>query len=345
MFHRRPPKAMLAVATVSMAAVSIGLTPGVSHASTQAALSSPSSSSSSDFTLYTEPTAGFTWLYDQINDAQSSIDMTMYELSDTTAEEDLVAAEARGVDVRVILDEKEKSTNDAAYDYLTDNGVSVVWSWTKYYYTHEKSIVFDGTTADIMTLNLTSEYYSTSRDFAVVDTDAADVAADVKVFNADYEHDSVTPGAGDDLVWSPTTAEADITGIINDAEYSLQIFSEEMDDTTIVDDLCDAAENGVDVQVVGENEDGEYDSEYKTLYDCGVQISYYSSSTGFYIHGKSILADYGESTAKIFIGSENFSNTSLTENRELGLIINDAAIESSVNTTFASDFAGGTLYS
>ena len=63
--------------------------------------------------------------------------MTMYELSDTTAEEDLVAAEARGVDVRVILDEKEKSTNDAAYDYLTDNGVSVVWSWTKYYYARE----------------------------------------------------------------------------------------------------------------------------------------------------------------------------------------------------------------
>jgi cardiolipin synthase len=341
MFHRRPPRAMLAVATVSMAAVSIGLTPGVSHASVRAALSSPTSSSS-DFTLYTEPDAGFTWLYIQINDAQSSIDMTMYELSDTTAEKDLVAAGARGVDVRVILDAKEKSTNDAAYDYLTDNGVSVVWSWDKYYYTHEKSIVFDGTTADIMTLNLTSEYYSTSRDFAVVDTDASDVSAIVKVFNDDYDHDSVTPGAGDDLVWSPTTAEADITGIINNAKYSLQIFSEEMDDTTIVDDLCDAAENGVDVQVVGENEDGEYDSEYNELYDCGVQISYYSSSTGFYIHGKAILADYGESTAEIFIGSENFSSTSLTENRELGLIVNDEAIESSVNSTFATDFAGGT---
>jgi cardiolipin synthase A/B len=341
MFHRRPPRATLAVAAVSMAAVSIGLTPGVSHAATQVALSSPSSSSS-DYTLYTEPDAGFTWLYNQINDAKSSIDMTMYELSDTTAEQDLAAAEARGVDVRVILDAKEESTNEAAYDYLTDNGVSVVWSWSKYYYTHEKSIVFDGATADIMTLNLTSEYYSTSRDFAVADTDASDVSAVVKVFNADYAHDSVTPGAGDDLVWSPTTAEADLTGIINNAQYSLQIFSEEMGDSTVVDDLCDAADRGVNVRVVGENEDNEYKSEYNELYDCGVQISYYSSSTGFYIHGKAILADYGESTSKVFIGSENFSSTSLTENRELGLIINDEAIESSVNSAFATDFAGGT---
>ena len=115
-----------------------------------------------------------------------------------------------------------------------------------------------------------------------------------------------------------------------------------MDDSTVVDALCDAAEDGVTVQLVGENEDGEYNSEYNELYDCGVQISYYSSSTGFYIHGKVILADYGESTAKIFIGSQNFSSTSLTENRELGLIINDESIESSINSTFASDFAGGT---
>lgn len=334
MFRRRLLTSMLVVAT----ALGTALTADVGQASVRPA------QSSDDFTLYTEPSAGFSWLYDQINDAQSSIDMTMYELSDTTAEEDLVAAAERGVDVRVILDEREKSTNDAAYTYLTDNGVSVVWSWTKYYYTHEKSIVFDDSTVDIMTLNLTSEYYSTSRDFAVVDTDSSDVAAVVKVFGDDYAHDSVTPGAGDDLVWSPTTAQTDLLDLIDNAQYSLQIFSEEMGDTSVIDALCDQAEDGVTVQLVGENESGEYDSEYSELYDCGVQISYYSSSTGFYIHGKSILADYGESSAKIFLGSQNFSSTSLTENRELGLIINDSSIESSVNSTFNTDFADGTRY-
>jgi phosphatidylserine/phosphatidylglycerophosphate/cardiolipin synthase-like enzyme len=337
MFHRGLFRSRLIVAVVLVTTASLGLTAGVSHAAVR-----PAQASSSDFTLYTEPDAGFTWLYDQINGATSSIDMTMYELSDTTAEDDLAAAEARGVDVRVILDAREESTNEAAYDYLTEHGVGVAWSWDKYYYTHEKSIAIDNSTADVMTLNLTSEYYSTSRDFAVVDTDSDDVSAIVKVFNADYAHDSVTPGAGDDLAWSPTTSEAGLLDLIDNARYSLQIFSEEMGDSSVVDALCDAAEDGVNVQLAGENEDGEYDSEYNELADCGVQISYYSSLTGFYIHGKVILADYGQPSAEIFIGSQNFSNTSLTENRELGLIINDQSIESSVNSTFESDFAGGT---
>src|SRR5208282_591589 len=65
-------------------------------------------------------------------------------------------------------------------------------------------------------------------------------------------------------------------------------------------------------------------------------ISYYSSSTGFYIHGKVIEADYGTGHAKIFIGSENFSGTSLNDNRELGLIISDPAVLSAVARTFAA---------
>jgi phosphatidylserine/phosphatidylglycerophosphate/cardiolipin synthase-like enzyme len=58
----------------------------------------------------TEPT-----IYNFIEQATSSLDMTMYELSDTTVENDLISLEKSGVDVRVILDQAEKSTNDAAY--------------------------------------------------------------------------------------------------------------------------------------------------------------------------------------------------------------------------------------
>jgi cardiolipin synthase A/B len=336
MFHRRLPTSVIAGAAALLAAAGIGLTASASQAAIRPA-------QSSDYTLYALP-GSMTWFYDQINDAQSSIDLTMYELQDTTAEDDLAAAEARGVDVRVILDEREKSDNQAAYTYLTDHDVSVVWSWSKYYYTHEKCMVVDDATADIMTLNLQSQYYSTTRDFAVVDTNASDVSAIVTVFNADFAHKSVTPGAGADLVWSPTTSQADLTGLINNAKDSLQIYSEEMDDTTITSDLEAAAERGVDVQVVGENEDGEYNSEYSALYKAGVHISYYSSSTGFYIHGKVIMADYGQSTANIFIGSQNFSSTSLTENRELGLIINNSTIESTINSDFTTDYANGTKW-
>jgi cardiolipin synthase A/B len=342
MFQRKPRHLTSAI---SIAAAVAAAAMGIAAASAIPASASAGPSASGTYTMYTEPAAGFSPVYDLINGAKTSIDLTMYELEDTTAEKDLVAAEKRGVDVRVILDQREEYYNSAAYNYLKNNGVHVVYSWSKYYYTHEKSMVIDGTTAMIMSANLTSEYYSTSRDFLVTDTNAEDVAAIVKVFNADYAHESVTPGVGADLVWSPTDSQTKLLALINGATSTLRLYANEMDDTAIENALISAAKRGVSVEVCGENEDGEYDSAYTTLTNAGVHITYYSNPDGFYIHGKAILADYGKSDAKVFIGSENFSNTSLNENRELGLIISNQTIMSSLNTTFASDFKNGTPWS
>ena len=130
----------------------------------------------------------------------------MYEFSDTTAEHDLAAAARRGVKVKVILDRQERSTNDAAYRYLAGHGVKVTWSSPAFEYTHQKTVVVDGSTALIMTANLTSRYYATSRDFLIEDTKPADLAAIAAVFNADFAHRSIQPSDGRDLVWSPTNA-------------------------------------------------------------------------------------------------------------------------------------------
>src|ERR1700761_701008 len=152
--------------------------------------------------LIIEPNAGFSPVYKLIGKARHSIDLTMYELSDHTAEDDLGAAAKRGVDVRVVLDRKEKSSNDDAYGYLRSHRVKVVWSSAKFEYTHQKTLVVDSAEAVIMTANLTSKYYATSRDFLVTDTSHADVSAIPAGFNSDYAHHSVTPGDGQDLVWS-----------------------------------------------------------------------------------------------------------------------------------------------
>jgi phosphatidylserine/phosphatidylglycerophosphate/cardiolipin synthase-like enzyme len=269
----------------------------------------------------------------------------MYEFSDAAAEHDLATAAARGVRVRVVLDQREERLNADAYQYLTSHGVKVVWSWSKYEYTHQKTVVVDGAEAVIMTANLTSNYYPTSRDFLVVDANPADVAAISAVFNADFAHAPVTPGDGSDLVWSPTDSQQKLLAVINGARSSLRIYSEEMGDTTLEDALIAAAKRGVDVRICGENEDGEYNSAYSRLSDAGVHISYYSSSTGFYIHGKVIEADYGTPHARVFIGSENFSSTSLDRNRELGLVVSGPAVLAAIASTFAADFQRGQHFS
>ena len=221
----------------------------------------------------------------------------------------------------------------------------MTWSSPDYRYTHQKTVIIDGAKAVIMTANLTSRYYATSRDFLVIDAERADVSAITAVFDADFHGKTVRPGDGSDLVWSPTDSEDRLLGLINGATSSLRIYSEEMGDRSVENALVKAAKRGVEVQVCGENESGEYDSAYAKLARAGIRISYYSSPAGFYIHGKVVEADYGTARAKIFIGSENFSSTSLNQNRELGLIISSHPVMSAVASTFAADFRNGTRWS
>jgi cardiolipin synthase len=343
-----PAGAVVVLATVMLLLAGCKVqVPTAAQATTPGAVQAPSVTAgvTRSGALIVEPGAGFSPVYRLINGARHSIDVTMYEFADTTAEQDLAAAASRGVRVHVILDQREKRENAKAYSYLGSHGIKVVWSSASFEYTHQKTVIVDGAETVIMTANLTSEYYSTSRDFLVTDTGHADVAAITAVFNADFAHQSVHPGDGSDLVWSPTDSQDQLLGLINGATSSLRIYSEEMGDTTVENALIKAARRGVDVQVCGENESGEYDTAFAKLARAGIHISYYSSSSGFYIHGKVIEADYGTSHARVFIGSENFSSTSLNRNRELGLIISSPAVLAAIASTLAADFRNGKHWS
>jgi len=293
----------------------------------------------SDFSLVTLPDQGENAIYSFVNSATSSVNVTIYELNDTTLVNDLVARERAGVDVRVILDQAEKSYNTAAYNALTAGGVGVVWSSTAFTYTHQKTITVNDNESYISTGNFDTTYYATSRDYGVFDTDANDVAAIVAVFNADYAHTSITPSDGDDLVWSPTDSQTQLLALINGATKSLDIEAEEFSDTNVVDALVAAEKRGVTVRMVLEDP-SDYSSEVSDIEAAGAQVTGYSSSTGFYVHAKTIIADYGAADQKAFAGSENLTGNSLNDNRELGLIVSDTGVVDGLETTFDEDFTG-----
>jgi cardiolipin synthase A/B len=300
----------------------------------------------SNYTLITEPTQGYTPIYNFMLTATKTLDMTMYELTDTTAEQDLATIAAKGVTVRVILDTNlEKSNNTTAFNFLKAHGVQVVWASTTYAATHQKTITVDGTDSAIMTGNLTSQFYSTSRDFAVVDSNQIDVNAIEKVFNADFAHTAITPTDGDNLVWSPTDSQTQMLDVINSATATLQVENEEMGLAAVTTALENAAKRGVNVEVIMTNTADEYATEFDALKTAGVHVSTYAADASLYIHAKVLLADYGTTAARVFLGSENFSNASLNKNRELGLILPTAAILTTVHTALTSDFTGGTPWS
>jgi cardiolipin synthase len=285
-------------------------------------------------------------VYTFINSATKTLDMTMYEFVDTTAQNDLIALAKKGVTVRVILDQNDEyDSNEAAYKALTAGGVSCHWANTTYEATHQKTITIDQKTSLIMTLNLTSEYYSTTRDFAITDTDAKDVAEIETVFNADFINATVTPPAADSLIWSPNLAETALVNFINSAKHTLLVENEEMSNSNIVTALSNQAKAGIAVTVIMTNDDNDYESEYETLTKAGVKVyTYVDNDSTLYIHAKVMSLDYGYSDENAYIGSINFSTASMTENRELGQTTQNSTVLKSLYNTLVSDYQGGTLW-
>nr|WSY49072.1 phospholipase D-like domain-containing protein [Streptomyces sp. NBC_00886] len=284
-------------------------------------------------------------IYDFINSATSSLDMTMYELEDTTAVNDLIALEKKGVTVRVVLDRAHQSANSSAYTSLTNAGAGVVWSPSSFVYTHQKTITVDSTKSLVLTGNLTSQYYSTGRDYGVFTDDTRDVAAIGKVFAADYAGTSITPTDGDHLLWSPTDSRSRLLTVINAATKTLDVEELEFSDSTVVNAIVARAKAGVTVRVVLETPSS-YSSEVSAIKAAGGTVVGYSDPDGFYIHAKAMVADYGLSTQEVEAGSMNISSNSLSNNRELGIILTGTGVAQSVattvETTFKSDYAGGT---
>lgn len=323
---------LLSVATVSAGAVAI------TAQGAAAATASP-------YQLLVEPTAGMGQIDSLIQSAKSSIDMTIYELSDQTLEGDLATAAANGVSVRVILDRAYHggAVNQAAYSYLSSHGVPVHWASTSVIF-HEKAFTIDGSVAAIGTGNLTPNYYSSDRDYWLVDSNPADVAAVDSTFTADWaggSPDSGSPGA--DLVWSPGSASA-LVGLISSAKHSVDFESEELSDPAVIDALAADARRGVACEVLMENT-SEWAAAFATLTQAGCKVRTYPESGSPYIHAKAILVDAATPTARLFVGSENASPTSLTADRELGVILNSSqasAVLAKVTSVFSADFNGAT---
>ncbi len=290
------------------------------------------------FLLITEPSAGVTPVLTRIQHAQKSVDLVMYSLEDTQVVQALGEAEACGVQVRVLLNggyyAKHEGKNDGAYSALQKLGVPVKWTPTYFALTHQKTLVIDGSDALVMTFNVQAQYYKTGRDFAVDDTDPADVQAIEQAFESDWNGKQATATQGDTLLWSPGSQD-ELLYLINSATSTLDIYNEEMADADITEALVQAAKRGVVCRV-----DMTYATNWKpaftTLSNAGVHIrTWASSSNVLYIHAKMIVVD-GHT---VFLGSENFSDTSLNKNRELGLVLNAPQIIDGVQGIFDADWA------
>lgn len=289
--------------------------------------------------LYVEPEATYAPLYTLLRSAKHSLDLTMYELQDPQVEQALVADAQRKVTVRVLLDKAfhGQAVNQPAFTRLQNAGVAVHWASTKVTITHQKSFVIDNKKSVVMTGNFTQQYYATARDFSVVDTRKPDVAAIEQTFTLDWANTKGVAPPGTDLVWSPGS-QAPLVTLLDSAKRTLLVENEELQSPAIVDALAAAAHRGVDVRLLLTDQPT-WHSNFNTLKTAGVHVRTYKSGKHLlYIHAKTIVVD----GRRVFLGSENFSKTSLQTNRELGLVTSTKSVVQGVQGTFEKDFGAAT---
>jgi len=306
----------------------------------------PAHAADANYQLIQEPDAGYAPIIGLISGATRSVRMTMYELTDPAAVNALIDAHNRGLDTRVILDAafRGRRTNTATFQQLSDAGVGVRWAPNGVIY-HQKTITVDDATAAVGTGNLEPQYYSTSRDAWVLDTNPTDVAAIAATFDTDY----TTPPSGrppeatpaPNLIWSPM-ARASFLQHIDQATRSIDLTNQELKDRAVLSALDKAASRGVQCRIVmTENPAWTKAVAEVSAAGCSVHL-FQNTESGLYIHEKMLLTD----NDSLIIGSQNLSTTSLIENRELSLALDTTIapeLISAVESTFDADYAAASV--
>ncbi|HUS28399.1 MAG TPA: phosphatidylserine/phosphatidylglycerophosphate/cardiolipin synthase family protein [Kofleriaceae bacterium] len=283
------------------------------------------------------PDAGEQPYLDALTSAQHSIDVEIYLMGYGGILDTLVAKAHAGVKVRVILDQYKMDTNQKYFTQLAAAGAEVKWSSAEFTYQHSKVLVVDGTTAVISTGNYSKSYsIELERNHVATDRDPADLADLVALFEADWTGQPVQMPCTR-MVISPINSRTRILDLINSATQTLTIESMQFADYKVREAVKARVQAGVDVRAL--IADAGFVSANAAAADylkgLGVTVKWIP-----HLHTKVIVAD----GARAYLGSENLSQTSLDKNREVGLIVTDAASIAPLSTSFETDWTAGTAF-
>ncbi len=287
--------------------------------------------------VYALPEAGEAPFEELLSGAKSSIRVMVYLMGYGGILDALKAKAQAGVSVRVILDKGQADTNQKYFDQLTAAGATVLWSDPKFPYMHAKVIIVDGAHAMVSTGNFSKSYsIELERNFAARVSDPDDVADLTSLFEADWKRAAPELSCTRLLV-SPVNARARLLALIDSAKSTLTVESMQLADSDVRAHLAARKAAGVEVRAIladaswiSANADAA-----KFLKGLGVEPRSIP-----HCHVKAIVVD-GQ---RAYLGSENLSYTSLSKNREVGLIVTEPAAVKTMVDTFEKDWGVGVAF-
>ncbi len=289
--------------------------------------------------LTIEPHAGTAPVVQVIQSARHAVDVNVYFLSSRPILDALRAAHARGVVVRVILDEhpygiqpwrirKEAAAvraTGAMLHWAPERFEAVAGRWA---YDHAKYVV-SGQAVEIGTANFDYSAFHKNREYLYTTSAGVVVHAARTVFDADWSGQRAGAGPRQVLVLSPGSGPRIISVIAQPGPVSIE--TEEMgDDIAILDAISAKGRLARVILPSGISTQDQRNVDF--LLRHGVQVRFLPRKP-LYLHAKMIVGN-----REAFVGSENFSVASLDANREMGLLLNGRDI-GALQTQFDRDWA------
>jgi phosphatidylserine/phosphatidylglycerophosphate/cardiolipin synthase-like enzyme len=252
----------------------------------------------------------------------------MFVFSDRVLVRALLAARRRRVKVQVMLNQARRSgqeENVATRKALVDGDIEVIDANPDFEVTHEKSMVVDGKTAFVKSLNWSPKNFTSTRDYAVVTSHKHEVGGILDCFEADWHRQSFSAASGSNLIWCPGGREA-IGQFIDRARHALFLQNERYQDTVIIEHLVRASRRGVKVHVMTrpphtlkEEKLVEGVGGLRILDDVGIKIHRLKHLR---LHAKMLLAD----GVAAIVGSINLAPGSLDDRRELAIEVREESV-------------------
>ncbi len=264
-----------------------------------------------------------------IRGAKKSIRVKMFLFSHPELLDAVIEAKQRGVFVRVMLNPTRrsgKSENEAALITLKAAGLDVIDSNPDFEVTHEKSMVIDDEVAYIKSFNWDLKNLTQTRDYAIVTTQASEVAEVVRCFEADWERKPFAVDHGAALIWCTANGRDRIAKFIDEAQHTLFVQNERYQDPVIIERLVRAKMRGVKVHVMArpphklkKEKLVEAVGGLRIMDDVGIGVHKLKHLT---LHGKMLLADH----SRAIVGSINLAPGSFDSRRELAIEVHSSNV-------------------
>lgn len=276
--------------------------------------------------LIVEPDDGRKSLIKAIGRAHKTINITLYEFTDWQIYHALVKAKQRGIKVNIFLEPKPygyPNANNKIKHAFLKHKIKVIDTDKKFYLTHQKSMVIDNKKAFILTFNFTWRSFYTARNFGVI-TD------DKKIIKAIQQKSKRK-----NLLWCPDDCRQKLEKFINKSTSELNLYEQALNDFEINSLLTKKSDAGLRIKIlIPKQETHRYCQQINYLTRHHVIIH---ASKNYYIHAKVIFNKEGA-----LIGSMNLSNTSLDNNRELGIITQNKKVLKKLGITYEKDWRDST---